>query len=46
MSVSWLITSNFTDFHLQCTRWRRFTLVSHVGKKNQCCWRGNHKRCV
>jgi len=44
MTISQFITSNFTDFHLDCTRWCRFTLLSHVGKKSQCCWRGNYKR--
>jgi len=46
MSISWLITSDFTDFHLNCTRWYRSTLLNHVGRKCQCCWRGNYKRQV
>jgi len=46
MSIIQLIMSNFTDFHLDCTRWCRFTLVSHVGKNSQCCWRGNYSRCM
>jgi len=29
MSVSRLIMSNFTDFHLDCTRWCRFTFLSY-----------------
>jgi len=33
MSIIGLITYNFTEFHLDCTRWCRFTLPSHVGKK-------------
>jgi len=46
MTISQFITSNFTDFHFDCTRWCRFTLLSHVGEKSQCCWRGNYKRQV
>jgi len=37
--------SNFTYFHLDCTRWYRFTLLNH-GKKSQCCWRGTYMRRV
>jgi len=46
MSVSQLIMSKFTDFHFDCTRWCRFTLLSHVGKKSQCCWREKYKKWV
>jgi len=41
MSISQLITSNFMDFNLECTWLCRFTLLSNVCKKCQCCWRGN-----
>jgi len=44
MSISRLITSNFTDFDLEFIRGYRFALLSHGGKKSQCCWRGNCKR--
>jgi len=39
MSIGQLIMSNFTDFHLDCIRWCRFTLLTHVCNKSQCCWR-------
>jgi len=38
------MTSNSTDFHLDCTRWWKFTSPRHVGKKDQCCWSGNYMR--
>jgi len=28
-------------FHLDCTRWCRFTLLTHIGKKSQCSRREN-----
>jgi len=46
MTVCQLIMSNITDFQLDCTRWCRFTILNRVGKKSQCCWRGNYKRRV
>jgi len=42
-----LITPNFnTDcqspvFHLDCTVWCWFMFLTYVGKKSQCCRRGN-----
>jgi len=30
-----------TDFHLDCTTWCRFMYITHVGKKSQCCLKGN-----
>ena len=33
-------------FHLHCSRWCRFTFLTHVVRKCQCCWRGNWMSCV
>jgi len=45
--INLLITSNFSSvlnlspiLHLDCTRWCKFTCLTHVGKKRQFCRRG------
>jgi len=32
---------SFIHFYVDCTRWCRFTFLTHVGKKSQFCGRGN-----
>jgi len=36
----------FHQFHLDCTRWCRFTFLPRVIKKSRCCWRGNWMSCM